>query len=120
MRQNRQRWCVTVSSVLVLFFSSGLSQAQDDDSVLRGMLVLPELIQEVMARNPELVAAHKQWEAATSRIAQVRSLDDPILSLQLCRGGRQPRAQRMPGIVGRIHAGGERKGLNELRDGVGV
>ncbi len=83
MRQNRQRLCLTVASALVMFFSSGLSQAQDGDSVLRNRLVLPELIQEVLAHNPELVAARKQWEAATNRIAQVRSLDDPILSLQL-------------------------------------
>jgi len=69
--------------VLLMFFSSGLLWAQDSDSVLRNRLVLPELIQEVLARNPELAATRKQWEAATSRIAQVRSLDDPILSLQL-------------------------------------
>jgi outer membrane protein, heavy metal efflux system len=83
MRQNRQRWCQSVVSALVMFFSSGLSQAQDGDSVLRDRLMLPELIQEVLARNPELVATRKQWEASTNRIAQVRSLDDPILSLQL-------------------------------------
>jgi outer membrane protein TolC len=69
--------------VLVMFFSSGLSRAQDTDSVLRTALVLPELIQEVLARNPELVAERKQWEAATNRITQARSLDDPILSVQL-------------------------------------
>lgn len=83
MKQNRRRQCVAIASVLVMLFSSGLSQAQDGDSVLRNRLVLPELIQEVLARNPELAATRKQWEAATSRIAQVRSLDDPILSLQL-------------------------------------
>ena len=83
MKRNRQRRCVAVASVLVMFFSSGLSQAQDGDSMLRNRLVLPELIQEVLARNPELVAIRKQWEAATNRIAQARSLDDPILSVQL-------------------------------------
>jgi outer membrane protein TolC len=67
----------------VLFFSSGLLWAQDGDSVLRNRLVLPELIHEVLDRNPELVAARKQWEAATNRITPARSLDDPILSLQL-------------------------------------
>jgi outer membrane protein TolC len=77
-----------VASVLVMCFSSGLSRAQDPDFVLRNTLVLPELvlpelIHEVLARNPELVAARKQWEVATNRIAQVRSLDDPILSIQL-------------------------------------
>ena len=65
MRRNTRRQCVTVASVLVMFFSSGLSRAQDHDSVLRNRLVLPELIQEVLARNPELVAARKQWKAAS-------------------------------------------------------
>jgi len=83
MRRNRRCQCVIVASVLVMFFISGLSRAQDTDSVLRNRLVLPELIQEVLARNPELVAARKQWEAVTNRITQARSLDDPILSLQL-------------------------------------
>ncbi len=83
MKRNTQRQCVTVALVLLMFFSSGLSRAQDTDSVPRNKLVLPELIQEVLARNPELVAARKQWEAATNRITQARSLDDPILSVQL-------------------------------------
>ena len=81
MRRYRQRQRVIVVLVLVMFFSSGLSRAQD--SVPRNTLVLPELIQEVLARNPELVAARKQWEAATNRITPARSLDDPILSVQL-------------------------------------
>jgi cobalt-zinc-cadmium efflux system outer membrane protein len=83
MRQNGQHWCVTVALVLVMFFSGGLSRAQDTDPVLRNRLVLPDLIQEALVRNPELVAARKQWEVATNRITQARSLDDPILSVQL-------------------------------------
>ena len=83
MRRNRQRQSVMVASVLVMFLSSGLSRAQDTDSLPRNRLVLPELIQEVLARNPELMAARRQWEAATNRITQALSLDDPILSVQL-------------------------------------
>ncbi|HKQ33700.1 MAG TPA: TolC family protein [Nitrospiraceae bacterium] len=83
MKRNRRRLCVTIASVLVMFFSSGLLWAQDGDLVSRSKLALPELIQEVLARNPELVAVRKQWEAATNRITQARSLDDPILSVQL-------------------------------------
>lgn len=83
MKRNRRRLCMTIASVLVMFFSSGLLWAQDGDLVLRSKLALPELIQEVLARNPELVAVRKQWEAATNRITQARSLDDPILSVQL-------------------------------------
>jgi outer membrane protein, heavy metal efflux system len=83
-RKNRRRPSMTVVFVLVVMFSgNGLSWAQDPDSVPRNKLMLPELIQEALARNPELVAARKQWEAATNRITQARSLDDPILSVQL-------------------------------------
>ncbi len=46
-------------------------------------LALPDLIQEALTRNPGLVAARKQWEAASQRIVQARSLDDPTLSVQL-------------------------------------
>jgi len=74
---------VVVAGILMLFLSSGLSRAQDSDSVPRNRLVLQELIQAVLVRNPELVAARKQWEAATNRIAQARSLEDPTLSVQL-------------------------------------
>src|SRR6476661_2635182 len=83
MRLNRQRHCLMVASLLVMFFISGLSWARDTDSVLHNRLMLPDLIQEVLARNPELVAARKQWDMATSRIAQAKSLNDPIVSVQL-------------------------------------
>jgi outer membrane protein, heavy metal efflux system len=83
MKPNKQRQCVTVASVLLMFFSSGLSWAQDTYSVPRNRLVLPDLIQEALVRNPELVAARKQWEVATNRIVQARSLNDPIASVQL-------------------------------------
>jgi outer membrane protein TolC len=72
-----------VAAVLMLFLSSGLSRAQDSDPVPRNRLVLQDLIQEVLVRNPELAAARKQWEVATNRIAQAQSLDDPTLSVQL-------------------------------------
>jgi outer membrane protein TolC len=83
MRWHGRLYGLTVAIVFVIFLSGTQSKAQDADSAPRDRLVLPELIQEVLARNPELTATRKQWEAATNRIAQVRSLDDPILSLQL-------------------------------------
>jgi len=83
MRWHGRLHGLTVAIVFVIFLSGTQSKAQDADSAPRDRLVLPELIQEVLARNPELVAARKQWEAATSRIAQVRSLDDPTLFVDL-------------------------------------
>lgn len=53
--------------------------AEDQPTVLP--LVLPDLIKEVLAKNPELVAARQQWEASSQRIAQARALDDPTLSV---------------------------------------
>ncbi len=53
------------------------------DQAAQSSLALPDLIPEALARNPELVAVRKQWEAATNRIAQARSLDDPTLSVEL-------------------------------------
>ncbi|MDI3467710.1 MAG: hypothetical protein OJF50_006531 [Nitrospira sp.] len=53
------------------------------DQTAQSSLALPDLIQEASARNPALVTARKQWEAATNRIAQARSLEVPTLSVQL-------------------------------------
>lgn len=53
------------------------------DQVAQPSLALQDLIPEVLARNPELVAARKQWEASSQRIVQARSLDDPTLSIHL-------------------------------------
>src|SRR5579884_283329 len=49
---------------------------------IRGRLDLRELIREALARNPEIQAARRQWEAASQRVTQAGSLDDPALSVQ--------------------------------------
>lgn len=53
------------------------------DRIQSPTLDLAGLIQEVLARNPEVQAARKQWEAVGHRIRQAQSLDDPTLSVQL-------------------------------------
>ena len=83
MKWNRRLYGLAVAVVLVMLINGGLSRAQDPDPALRKTLLLSELIQEALARNPEILAARKQWEAATNRITQARSLDDPTLSVQL-------------------------------------
>ncbi len=72
---------LAVAILLAAPVGGGLSMAQDADPA-RAASTLPELIQEVLAKNPEFVAARKQWEAASNRIAQARALDDPTLSVQ--------------------------------------
>jgi outer membrane protein, heavy metal efflux system len=81
MDWNPRLCCLTV--VVGLALSSGAPNvAHSADPPPRGTLALPELIQEALAKNPEIQAARKQWEASASRIAQARSLDDPTLQVQ--------------------------------------
>ena len=83
MKWNGRVPCQIVVLALVLFSRTGLSSAQDSEPLLPKTLELQEMIQEVLARNPEILAVRKQWEAAINRITQVQSLDDPTLSVQL-------------------------------------
>ncbi|MGH7228231.1 MAG: TolC family protein [Nitrospiraceae bacterium] len=75
--------CLTVV-VMGLVLSHGTPHgAYAADQSPRETLALPDLIKEALARNPEIQAARKQWEAAANRVAQARSLDDPTLQVQL-------------------------------------
>ncbi len=56
--------------------------AHGADTPTQATLALPELIREALARNPEIQAARRQWEAASQRVTQAGSLDDPALSVQ--------------------------------------
>ncbi len=83
MKWNTRLHCLTVAITGLLVFSGEPSKAQDADLLVHKTLTVSDLIQEALARNPEIVAARKQWEAATTRITQARSLEDPTLSVQL-------------------------------------
>lgn len=78
------RFLVVAITVVSMSFGPGARHvAHAADQTDQPSLVLPDLIHEALARNPELVAARKQWEASTNRIAQARSLDDPTLFVDL-------------------------------------
>ena len=69
--------------VAVLAFTIGVpSSVYGEEPVPPEPLKLPGVIREALAANPEIVAARQQWAAASQRIAQARSLDDPTLSVQ--------------------------------------
>ncbi len=74
---------LAITVLSVTFAIDGRHVVHAADQAAQSSLALPDLIPEALARNPELVAARKQWEAATNRIAQARSLDDPTLSVHL-------------------------------------
>lgn len=46
-------------------------------------LELADLMQEALARNPEIQAAHQQWEASKERVPQAGTLPDPTFGVQL-------------------------------------
>jgi outer membrane protein TolC len=73
---------LAITVVSLAFWTGGHPIAYAVDQTPQPSLVLPDLIQEALARNPEIVAARKQWEAASQRIAQARTLEEPTLSVQ--------------------------------------
>ena len=74
---------LTTTVLSITFAMDGRQIVHAADQTAQSPLALPDLIQEALARNPELVAARKLWEVATNRITQARSLDDPTLSVHL-------------------------------------
>lgn len=83
MRWNPLRQCLTMAVAGVMCVGGLPDRADADDRVQPATLGLSGLIQEVLARNPEIQAARQHVEAATQRVPQARSLDDPTLSVQL-------------------------------------
>lgn len=79
MKGTARLLCVTTMTASVVFASVTFAE----DQLALKTLNLSGLITEALARNPEIQAARKQWEASTNRIAQAQSLDDPTLSVQL-------------------------------------
>lgn len=72
----------TITVLSLVLWTGAHDVAHAGDQMTLPSLVLPDLIQEALARNPELVAARQQWEASSQRIAKVRSLDDPTVSVE--------------------------------------
>jgi outer membrane protein, heavy metal efflux system len=71
----------TIATVLALTMGM-YSSATGEEPPAQQPLILSGVVREALAVNPEIVAARQQWAAASQRIAQARSLDDPTLSVQ--------------------------------------
>lgn len=79
MHGNSHRRCVTV---MLLAWSLAAGVAIGAEPPSQGPSSLSDLVREGLARNPEIQAARQQWAAASQRIPQARSLDDPSLQVQ--------------------------------------
>lgn len=73
---------LTISVLGLVLWAGARDGAHAGDQMTVPSMLLSDLIKEALARNPELVAAQRQWEASSQRIAQARALDDPSLSVQ--------------------------------------
>ncbi len=83
MKWNAHVRDATVRVITVALLSGGAaSGAHGADLSSQGTSSLPELIQEALAKNPEIQAARQQWAASSKRIPQARALDDPSLQVQ--------------------------------------
>lgn len=79
MKRQSQLRGLTITLILVSL-SAGVAFGADLPP--QGIASLPELIQEALAKNPEIQAARQQWDASAKRVPQARSLEDPTLSVQ--------------------------------------
>ena len=75
MKWTARLLCLTTMTMSVGFASVTFAE----DQLARKTPDLSGLITEALARNPEIHAARQQWEAATKRVHQARSLEDPHL-----------------------------------------
>ncbi len=83
---------------------------------------LPKLIDTALANNPELKASDARWRMFRDRIAQVRSFDDPMLTLAIRNGvltdpfnfGKDPMTQKAVGISQQIPFWGKRDLKGEI------
>ena len=76
-----RRLLLAITMLSLVLWTGARDGAHAGDQTTAPSLVLPDLIKEALAKNPELAAARQQWEASSQRIAQTRSLDDPTLSV---------------------------------------
>lgn len=72
---------LTITVVSMALPTGGRHVAHAVDQIGEPSLALRDLIHETLERNPEFIAARKQWEAVSQRIVQAQSLDDPTLSV---------------------------------------
>lgn len=99
----------------VLLFMSlvDVSAAAEDPASTES---LSRLVAQAIANNPEIAASEARWRMFTGRIAQARSLEDPMLMLKIQNGivrdplnfSRDPMTQKVIGISQQLPFWGKR------------
>ncbi|MSO22728.1 MAG: hypothetical protein EXQ58_05625, partial [Acidobacteria bacterium] len=74
---NRFTGCLLVIVGLMSLFPKSLEAQAADDSKDNSVVTLNSLVDELLAKNPELQAVRKRYEAALTRPYQDGALPDP-------------------------------------------
>ncbi len=105
---------------MLLFMSLGnVSVAAEDAAPAES---LSRLVQQAIANNPEIAASEARWRMYTGRIAQARSLEDPMLMFKLQNGiisdpldfNRDSMTQKVVGISQQLPFWGKRDLKGEI------
>ncbi|MFA6003159.1 MAG: TolC family protein [Elusimicrobiota bacterium] len=73
---------IALAAFLFVPVLAPLAQAQQPASISSGTIDLQQVLEAVRRGNPEILAAHKRWEAGRQRIAQAATPDKPRLDIE--------------------------------------
>lgn len=82
------RWARLGFAAILLTSSCSPAQAADEDTLFNysERITPAQLVEAVLARNPDLSSTQAAWQASQARIAQASALDDPMLSYAVAPG----------------------------------
>jgi len=103
---------IILAFLLSTLFSTGVAYGEDKKAGEN----LQKLITTALSSNPEITASEARWRMYTNRIAQAKSLDDPMLMLKIQNGivsdpfnfSRDPMTQKVIGISQQLPFWGKR------------
>lgn len=103
-------------TLIVLMPVMLLSVVHAETEIMPPAEPLSALVRHALDNNPEITASEARWKMFTGRIAQARSLDDPMLMLKIQNGiisdpldfSRDPMTQKVIGISQQLPFWGKR------------
>jgi len=69
-----------ITFILVFLMTIGLGLLFSQEQLSEAEVVLPDLIKEALENNPQVSAAHEEWQASLEQISQAKGYPDPMLS----------------------------------------
>lgn len=82
LRLHRLSLTIVIICAVIAQGASSFAESSADDSLINA-LNLDALIKEALANNPQLLALKKKYDASRARLPQAKSLDEPMLGLEV-------------------------------------